>query len=193
MRRTNIFVALACALLAISLSGCGATNHLQSITLNVSAINGTPVTGAGGIVSLEGNGGTLQLQPMGNYGGGQPKDLTKMATFTVIVDPFTNSDGNGGTLLTPCFGPCPTPFDGIHGTVEWDATGLVTAVEPAECTWVNGDPSGTQPAWAYVGAYMATATYAGVTSQPVYIPVASAAGVVSASNPSGACGPTTTP
>lgn len=192
MKRTNIFAALACALLVIVLAGCGASNHLQSIQLNVSAINGVATTTQGGFVTLQGNGGTIQLQPMGNYGGGAPKDLTREATYNVIVDPFHNQDDLGDPLLAPCNGPCPQPFDGIHGTVEYNTTGLITAVEPAVCTWFNSavDPS-TTPAWAYVGDYEVTATFAGVTSQPVYIPVASAAGIYDQySNPSGACGPT---
>jgi hypothetical protein len=198
VKRTKIFAALACALLAISLSGCGATNHLQSITLNVTAINGTPVTGVGGFITLEGNGGTIQLQPLGNYGGGKPKDLTREATFVVVVDPLHNVDAFGNTLLAPCFGPCPTPFDGVHGTVEWDATGLITAVEPATCTWIDIMPLDKNgnvqpPAWFYSGDYQVTATFAGVTSQPVYIPVASSGGNQvyngQENNPSGACGP----
>ena len=104
-----------------------------------------------------------------------------MATYTVIVDPFHNQDAFGNTLLAPCFGPCPLPFDGTHGTVEWDTTGLVTAVEPATCTWVDVEPLDSKgnvqpPSWLYVGAYMVTATYGGVTSQPLYIPVASSGG-----------------
>jgi hypothetical protein len=181
----HILGALGCAVLALSTIGCGAfkgsTNSLQSITLNVSLINGTPPSGQSGFVTLVGNGGTIQLQPMGNYGGGTAKDLTKEATYTVVVDPLANVDAFNVLLDTPCFGPCPVPYDGIHGTVEWDATGLVTAVEPATCTFVDTAPLDSKgnpqtPSWMYVGDYEVTATYAGVTSQPVYIPVASSGG-----------------
>ena len=73
---------------------------------------------------------------------------------------------------------------------RFSPSGLITAVEPAVCTWVNGtsDP-GTVPSWSYVGDYVITATFQGVTSQPFYVPVGSAAGVVNLSNPSGKCGP----
>jgi len=202
VKYTRLFAALACVGLALTLTGCGAfsgkTNQLQTITLNVALVNGVAPTGQSGFVTLQGNGGTIQLQPLGNYGGGTPKDLTRMATITVIVDPFTNQDAFGNTLLAPCFGPCPLPFDGVHGTVEWNGTGLVTAVEPATCTWVDVEPLDSKgnvqpPAWLYVGDYMVTATYGGVTSQPVYIPVASSGGNQfyngQENNPSGACGP----
>jgi hypothetical protein len=198
----HIFAALGFAVLALSLVGCGAfkgkTNDLQTITLNVALVNGVAPGGQAGFVTLKGNGGTIQLQPLGNYGGGTHKDLTKIATYTVIVDPFHNQDAFDQTLLAPCFGPCPLPFDGVHGTVEWDDTGLITAVEPATCTWVDVAPLDSKgnvqpPAWFYTGAYMVTASYAGITSQPVYIPVASSGGNQfyggQENNPSGACGP----
>ena len=202
MKCKHTLAALGCALLALSLVGCGAfkgdTNHLQSITLDVALINGVAPSSQSGFVTLQGNGGTIQFQPMGNYGGGVAKDLTRVATYTVIVDPFHNVDAFDQTLLDPCFGPCPLPFDGVHGTVEWDATGLVTAVEPATCTWVDVMPLDSKgnvqpPSWVYSGDYMVTASYAGVTSQPVYVPVASSAGNQfyngQENNPSGACGP----
>ena len=202
VKYTTLFTALGCVVLALILTGCGAfngkTNQLQSITLNVALVNGAVPSGQAGFVTLVGNGGTIQLQPLGNYGGGTPKDLTRMATYTVIVDPFHNQDAFDQPLLAPCFGPCPLPFDGVHGTVEWNETGLVTAVEEATCTWVDEAPLDSKgnvqpPAWFYTGAYMVTASYAGVTSQPVYIPVASSGGnqfyLGQENNPSGACGP----
>ena len=188
VKRTKILVAaLACLLLGFGLMGCGSSNNLKSITLNVIAINGAPTSQSGGIVSLEGLGGTIQLQAMGNYTGSASKDLSKQVTFNVVVDPLSQV-----FLLPPCQPPlCPAPASPpyTNGTVEFSASGLVTAVEPAMCTWVNSDPNGTLPAWAYDGDYVATASYLGVTSEPVYMPVASAAGEVSTSNPSGACGP----
>jgi hypothetical protein len=190
VRRTNIFAALACALLAIGLLGCGATNNLQSITLNVTLVNGVAPTGQSGFVNLQGNGGTIQLQAMGNYSGSKSKDLTKSVTFTVVVDPEHNVDAFGNTLLPPCQAPsCPTPANPPYtqGTVEYSPTGLITAVEPATCTWIDTSSDPTKPSWFYVGDYVVTATYKGVTSQPVYIPVASSGGLQTTGNPKGVC------
>lgn len=189
MKRTKILAALACALLALGLVGCGATNQLKSITLNAVAINGSTASG-GGFITLEGLGGTIQLQAMGNYTGSASKDLTNQVTYTVVVDPLSQVP-----LIPPCQPPsCPSPATPPYtsGTVEYSSSGLITAVEPSVCTWVNSaqDPS-TTPAWSYDGDYVVTASLGGVTSQPIYIPVASGVGVVSDSNPSGACGPST--
>jgi len=194
VNRKTLFASLACALLTLGLLGCGTTNSLQSITLGASFINGVPTTSQAGVVTLEGNGGTIQLQAIGKYTSGKTDDLSNRVTYTVIVDPNTDSDGAGGVLLPPCQAPsCPVPSAPPYtsGTVEYSPTGLITAVEPAVCTWVNSavDPS-TTPAWSYVGAYVVTASFEGITSQPFYVPVGSAAGVVSDSNPSGNCGPT---
>ena len=197
VNRTTLFAALACALLAFSMLGCNAlqtTNHLQSIQLTAKLINGVAPTGQSGVANLSGYGSTIQLQATGIYSGSGTKDLTDKVTYIVIVDPNETSDGNGGVLLPPCKAPaCPVPSTPpyTNGTVEYSSTGLITAVDPAECTWVNSavDPS-TTPAWSYVGDYMVTATYEGVTSQPFYVPIGSAAGVYDQySNPSGACGP----
>src|ERR1700686_4607673 len=54
----TLFAALACALLVFSMLGCGTTNHLQSITLGASLINGVPPSGQAGFFTLQGNGGT---------------------------------------------------------------------------------------------------------------------------------------
>ena len=194
MKRTNIFLAaLACVLLALSLASCGAfsgqSNYLQTITLNVELVNGAAPSG---VTSLEGMGGTIQLQAIGNYTDKKTVDLTNKVTYTVVVDPNNNLDGDGGVLLPPCQPPsCPVPSGPPYtsGTLEYDNTGLLTAVEPAKCTWENTDPSGSSPAWVIVGDYAVTVTFEGVTSQPLYIPIASAGGVVSTSNPNGNCGP----
>ena len=197
MKCKIILAMLACVALAVSLVGCGAfkgqTSDLKTISLTVSAINGAPVTGAGGTVTLQGLGGTLQLQATAEYTGGTTKDVTHVAVYSAIADSNNNSDGDGGTLLPPCLAPsCPVPADPpfTSGTLEFSQTGLLTAVEPAECTWVNGDPDGTSPAWAFVGDYVVTVTYQGITSNPLYVPIGSAAGVVSKTNPTGSCGPT---
>ena len=196
---------LACALLALTTIGCGAfkgtTNNFQSITLDVSLINGVAPKAQGGFFTLTGDGGTMQLQPIGNYSSGGTKDLTTVATYNVIVDPDHTQDAYGNTLLPPCYGPCPT--SGAQGTVEISPTGLITAVEPATCTWVDIAPVvsiGTTPtpAWFFVGAYQVTASYQGITSQPMYIPIASSAGdqyypyydidPAHLNNPDGLCG-----
>jgi hypothetical protein len=192
VNRQTLFSALACALLVFSM-GCGSTNNLQSIQLSASLINGVAPTGQAGIATLSGYGATIQLKATGTYSGSKTKDLSKKVTYTVIVDPNYNSDGAGGVLLPPCQAPsCPVPSSPpfTSGTVEYSPTGLITAVDPAECTWVNSAPSSSStPAWSYVGDYVVTASYMGVTSQPFYIPIGSAAGVVSQSNTSGNCGP----
>ena len=59
--------------------------------------------------------------------------------------------------------------------MEYSSTGLLTAVEPATCTWIDIGPSGT-PSWFYVGDYMVTVSYQGVTSNPIFIPIASSSG-----------------
>jgi hypothetical protein len=193
VNRKTLFAALGCTLLAVSMLGCGGTNKLKSVQLTASLINGAVPTGQSGIVTLSGTGGTIQLLATGTYSGGKTQDLTKTVTYTVMVDPGNSSDGAGGTLLPPCLAPnCPAPGTPpyTNGTLEYSVTGLITAVEPAECTFVNNaPPTSSTPAWAYVGDYVVTAAIDGVTSQPFYIPIASAAGPVSMSNPSGACGP----
>ena len=198
MKCKHIFGALGCAVLALSTVGCGAfkgdTNNLQSITLAVTKENGVAVTGAGGIVTLKGLGGTLNLTATGNYTNGKTVDLTNKVTWSVAVDPNNDLDQNGATLIPPCEAPaCPVGSPGAYtaGTVEWSPTGLITAVEPAACTFVNDavEPA-TDPAWFMAGDYQVTVSYIGVTSQPIYIPVASAAGIYDQySNPTSSCGP----
>lgn len=195
MKRTKILTAVACALLSFSLLGCGTNNKLQSIQLNAALINGVAPSSQSGFTTLQGNGGTIQLQAIGSYSDDTTKDITNAVTYTVIVDPTYNADVFGNTLVPPCQAPkCPNPSSPPYsqGTVEYSQTGLLTAVEPATCTWVDVAPVTTPgtaptPAWYYVGDYIVTATYRGVTSQPFYVPIASSAG--SASNPSlGAAG-----
>jgi hypothetical protein len=102
-------------------------------------------------------------------------------------------------LLPPCLpGGCPSPSSGppyTSGTVEYSPTGLLTAVEPATCSWVDIGTS-TSAAWFYSGDYVITVTYDGVTSQPFYVPIASSAGDQdyppnsgNENNPDGLCGP----
>ncbi len=183
MNRKTVIAAFGCVLLAISLLGCGGSNKLQSITLGASLVNGAPPSEQGGFFSLQGNGGTIQLKATGNYSNSKTKDLTNVVTYNVIIDPVNNVDAFGNALLPPCQTPCQAG----QGTLQFNNTGLITAVDPATCTWVDASSDPTKPAWFYVGAYMVTVTFQGVTSQPVFIPVASSGGAVSAGNPNGVC------
>src|SRR6202158_1790019 len=54
VNRKTLFPALACALLVFSMLGCGTTNHLQSVTLGASLVNGVPVSSQAGFFSLQG-------------------------------------------------------------------------------------------------------------------------------------------
>ncbi len=200
VNRKTLFAALACALLVFSMLGCGTTNDLRTITLNVALVNGVAPTDQSGFVTLVGNGGTIQLQALGNYSGSKPKDLTRTVTYTVIVDPEHNMDAFGNTLLPPCQAPaCPVPSTPpyTNGTIEYNNTGLLTAIEPATCTFEDIAPLSSSgapvaPAWFYVGDYVVTASYGGITSQPVYVPIASSAGNQfyngQENNPDGYCG-----
>jgi len=194
VNRKTLFAASACALLVFSMLGCGKTNDLKSIQLNAALINGVAPSSQTGFVTLQGNGGTIQLQAIGTYTGGKTTDLTKVATYTVIVDPLHNVDAFGNTLLPPCQSPaCPIPAEPPYtsGTVEYSITGLITAVEPATCTFVDVGPVGT-PSFFYTGDYEVTVSFQGITSQPVYIPIASSAGNQFyngvENNPSAQCG-----
>ena len=203
MKRINILAALACALLVFVLVGCGATNHLQSVTIGASLINGVAPTGQGGFFTLEGNGGTIQLTATANYSNGKSQLVHGQGVvYNIIVDPVNNTDAYGNPLPAPCIGnPCAQTA--AQGLALLSPTGLVTAVEPATCTWVDIAPlPGTTPSWFYSGDYQVTVTYQGVVSQPIYIPVASSAGdqyypyfdqdPANLNNPTGACGPSPT-
>jgi len=171
VNRKTILAALACALLAFCMLGCGTTNHLQTITLTAAGNTGT--------FNVKGIGGTLQLVATGNYSSGKTFDLTNMVTYKVIVDPVHNVDAFGDTLIPPCATPCNVAG---QGTLEYSVTGLFTAVQPATCTYVDVagiiPPATTAPApaWALSGDYMVTASFEGITSQPVFVGVASSVG-----------------
>jgi hypothetical protein len=164
VKRKPFFAALLCALLATTLLGCGATNKLQSITLTIAGQSGT--------FNLQGIGGTLQLKATGTYSSAKTKDLTNKVTYTVVPD---GTDVFGAALNSP-------PL-----TVTMSPTGLMTAVDPAVCTWENLEQDDTKPpVWVLDGSYKVTASFGGITSQPVFVSVASAAGL---GPPAGACGP----
>jgi hypothetical protein len=150
--RIRILAALITGL-ALSLSGCGgkpAIGDLRSITL-VS----TPSS------NLVGEGGVVQLFATGVYSTGNKQDITRRVAFTVTpvgIDDLGN------------------PLPASPNTASIDPTGLVTAVTPFVCSWVDTTPSASTAAWAISGSYQITASYSGITSQPVFISVASAVG-----------------
>jgi hypothetical protein len=190
VKRKTLFTALACGLLTFSMLGCGTTNHLQSITLTAPL----GVALQGGVYNLKGDGTVLQLKATGNYSNSKTHDLTNEVTWTVIVDPNYTKDAFNNTLPPPCQAPCNVAG---QGTLEYSPTGQITAVEPATCTWVDPVPSPGPPVFFFNGAYQVTATFQGITSQPVYIPIASSAGnkdyvfnpPQTNNNPSLQCGP----
>ncbi len=160
--RKKLVVALSMALAFLSLLGCGTSNHLQTITLSSGSTSGT--------FNVQGIGGTLQLTATGNYSSGKTHNLTNKVTYTMVPDP------SSGYLL-----PTPPLTAGIN------ATGMITATQPAYCTWTNLNAADlTKPAaWVLDADYMVTATFEGVTSQPVFVGIGSAAGKSS----DGSCGP----
>jgi len=150
-----IYLALATTVALLCLAGCGGYN-LKSITLSASSNE------------LKGLGGTSQLTATGNYSNFTSKDVSSRVKFTLTPE-GTLDDG-----VTPL----PTPPQSI--TV--DGTGMLTAVDPGICTFTNIGTS-TKPAFALTGWYKVVATFNGVSSQPLFIGMASAAGA------SGQCGP----
>lgn len=166
MKRTTIFAALISAALLISLLGCGdpAIGKLQTITLTASG-SGT------GFAELKGEGGTVQLIATGNYSSGGTRDLSGNVTY--VVTPVGTSDSGAPLQMPPL-------------TMTVSNTGLATAVAPFVCSFVNVQSDPTKPAaWALDGSYQIVATFKGVTSQPVFLGVASAAG----NSSDGSCGP----
>jgi hypothetical protein len=166
VKRTSILVTFLAAVTLLSTS-CGTSDKLASVALNVS--------GTTGVVNLAGLGGTLQLQVLTNYTSGKQVDETNWSTYAITAQ---GVDDNGLAL--------PTPPQGL----SVNATGMITATEPGICTWTDLTASSGGTAWAFTGWYQIIATYKGMQSQPVYIPVASAASSQSGTN--GECGPATT-
>jgi hypothetical protein len=163
VKHTSILAALIAALVFTQV-GCGnpALGKLQTLQINSTGTN------------LHGFGGTVQLSVTGTYSSTDIKDLSTKATYVVTPE---GTDVNGFALL-------PSP-----NTVTVSTTGLVTAVAPAVCTFADVGTT-TTPAWAYTGSYQIVAKFQGVTSQPVFIGVASAIGSNSGgNNPTFACGP----
>lgn len=176
VNRKTLFAALACALLAFSMLGCGTTNDLQSIQLSSSNTTETPP----GTLDLKGEGATMQLYTWGNYSSGKQKLLDNLGGAVAYHISITQGS------VDQFFHLLPTP----PNTVLLSQTGLVTAVTPFICTWENSaSPPATAPAWGLAGSYSVTATYAGFTTPPAFVAVASEAGITNTTNPTGACGP----
>jgi hypothetical protein len=151
---------LGAATLLVS-SGCGTSDKLASITLSSS--------GNAGFFEIQGEGGILQLVATANYTSGKTVDVTNFAVFTATPVGDTLSNG---------------PLQAPPNTMTMSPTGLMTAVQPFVCTFTNVGTTDA-PAYALVGSYQVTVTYKRITSQPVFIGVASRTG----DGPSGACGP----
>jgi hypothetical protein len=172
--RTRIFVAVLAALALMS-SSCGTGDKIASVSITAS--------GQAGTVNLYGLGGTLQLQVMANYTSGKSIDETNFATYTVT--PQGTLDDLTTALPAPPYG------------VQLNKTGMLTASADQNgngiCTWYNENTTSTQtsqPAWFFTGDYTIVATYRGFTSNPIYIPVSSAASSQAGNN--GQCGPAPT-
>ena len=198
MNRKTLFTALVCALMTLSLLGCGTTNHLQSIQLSKSATSETQMNG----LNVPGISTTLQLYVWGNYSNGKAKLLGGTgASFQIALDPINFLDAFGQVL--------PNPFSGTTPQVlQLSPTGLITGIDPAVCTWVDVagiiPPATTAPppAWALSGSYNVTATYGGFTTPPVNIGVGTSVGNPNnpglpgnegvGNNPTGQCGSGTT-
>jgi hypothetical protein len=172
VKRTFSFIAFL-SLLAICLTSCGSTDTLRTIDLT------TPST------ELQGIGGTIQLKATGNYAYGPARDLSDRVTYTVVVSPAPNNVDISGTPL-----PTPTTPPQTPQTIQIDRNGFITAVPPAVCTFADVGTA-TTAVWVLTGTYEITATFGKITSQPVFIGVASAAGP-SAPPANGLCGPTST-
>jgi hypothetical protein len=175
VNRQTLFAALACALLVFSMLGCGTTRELQSIQLSSSNTSETPP----GTVDLDGEGATQQLYTWGNYSNGKNQLLSGQGIqYQISITPNSVDQFND---------PLPTPPQ----TVQLSPTGLLTAVSPFICTWQNSAvPPATSPAWGLSGSYSVTATTQGMTSPPVFVAVASQAGIdFDGTNPTGECGP----
>jgi hypothetical protein len=156
VKRTCILAVLGSTAL-FSLLGCGtpARGNLQTVGITSSSSK------------LAGEGGTLQLVVMANFGK-ESDNVTNQVTYAVTPTGFSLDGQN-----------LPNPPQ----TVTISSTGMLTAVPPFVCTYHN---VGTATAAAYVltGSYQVLATFRGVTSQPFFVGVGSASG----DGPSSACG-----
>jgi hypothetical protein len=161
VKRKQILAAFLGAVVLLSFSGCGTSDKMTSLTLSSA--------GNGGFFEVKGEGGLLQLAATANYTSGKTVDVTNWVKYTVT--PIGN-DLSGAALPAP-------PLD-----ITISPTALLTAVQPFVCTFHNAGTV-TTPSYVLTGSYQITGTYKGITSQPVFIGVASQAG----DGPGGACGP----
>jgi hypothetical protein len=159
VKRTSILATIVVAISLFS-SSCGTGDKIGSVSLQVVG-DGT------GTIDLYGLGGTLQLQVLSNYTSGKEIDETNFATFTVVAEGYyTDYSTSPSTNVT-----MPTPPQ----TITINNTGMLTAVDPGVCSWISTTGDVSTPGWAFTGWYEVTATYRGFTTNPVYIPLASAA------------------
>jgi hypothetical protein len=159
--KRSILCLVGLCLLALFAIGCG-SNSLKTINLTASTNE------------LKGEGATVQLQAIGNYSYGPPLDMSTRVTYAITADGF---DLNGFALPAP------------PANITVSSTGLLTAVDPFVCTFAPANSTGTQvTGWVLTGSYKIVASFGGVSSQPFYVGMASAAGDPAAPA-NGACGP----
>jgi len=162
--KRNLILATFLSAIALLTTSCGTGDKIGSVSISAAGASG-------GVINLSGLGSTLQLQVSANYTSGKIIDETNFATYVVTPE---GTDDTGTPLAAP-------PL-----TLTINNTGMITAVDPAVCVWENLGSVQT-PSWFYTGDYKIVATYRGFSSNPIFIPVASAA----ANTGNGQCGPTT--
>jgi hypothetical protein len=172
VKRSKILGVLMLATLPFLTSSCGNSDKIASVSISASGQTGT--------INMYGLGSTMQLQVLANYTSGKFIDETNYATYTVTAEGYYTDY----SVSPPANYPMPTsPL-----TLTVNPTGMVTAVDPAVCSWYSTTDTIATPGWAFTGWYEITATYRGFTSQPIDIPIASAAG--GQVGMEGECGPT---
>ena len=176
MNRKTLFAALACALLVVSMLGCGTTDKLQSITLSNSNTN----PNAGNAFTMY-PGLPVQMYTWGSYSNGSQKLLygTGVA-YQILSTPF-------GFAETGAFDdPNATP----PGTVQLSTDGQLTPITPPACSYVDvAQPPATTPAFQTTGWYIVTATYGGLTTPPGSVYMATDGLPATSTNTTGECGP----
>lgn len=172
VKRTLFFATLILSAVAVLTTSCGTGDKIGSVSMTVAGQTGT--------VDLKGLGGTLQLQVTANYTSGKQIDQTNFAVYTVTAEGYY-LDYSSSPTGNPVAMPAP-PL-----TMTINSTGMITAVDPAVCSWYSTTGLIATPGWAYTGDYKIQATYRGFTSNPVFIPLASAAN--GQANMQGQCGP----
>jgi len=171
VKRTRILVCVLAVLVLLTTS-CGTSDKIASVSITAA--------GQTGVTNLAGLGGTLQLQVLANYTSGKQIDETNFSSYTITPEGTYYNGAANVSLPTPPYG------------LSLNGTGMVTATADQGgygiCTWENLAPSGSStPSWFYTGDYTIVATYRGFTSNPIYIPVASAADLINGQV--GDCGP----